>query len=177
MNEATREALGGYGRDAIDRVLSEGKTELMTVTGGNEISIGESSLRILAPDRDREIADANEASLIFLFRYRETSALFTGDADATGEADALRFLRSEEDFSCDILLVGHHGSKTSSSEAFISFARPHYAVISCEKENSYGHPSVTVLDRLQAVNATVLRTDLDGSILLHSDGSTVTRLK
>ena len=177
MNEITLETLTGYARDTLDRAVSEGKTELLTVTGGDVLSHGESTIRFLAPNRDHESDDANESSLVFLFRYRETSALYTGDADTSGEAEALRLLRAEEDFSCDVLLVGHHGSNTSSSEAFISFVKPQYAVISCALENRYGHPSITVLDRLNSVGATILRTDLDGSILLHSDGSIVTPLR
>ena len=76
------------------------------------------------------------------------------------------------DLTADVLKVAHHGSSTSSTEEFIQTVQPKYAVISCEEDNQYGHPRPEVLDRLGA--AEIYRTDLDGTIIMRSDGDTIT---
>ena len=72
----------------------------------------------------------------------------------------------------DVLKVGHHGSRSSSTQEFVDAVRPRYSVISCGKDNSYGHPHQEVLDVL--AGSTILRTDILGTIVMHSDGETIT---
>ena len=72
-----------------------------------------------------------------------------------------------------MLKVGHHGSKTSSTEAFLNAVHPEIAVIEVGADNSYGHPSQKVLDRLDALGSRVYRTDISGNILLTTDGDTI----
>ena len=74
----------------------------------------------------------------------------------------------------DVLKVGHHGSPTSSSEAFLEAVAPSIAVISVGKDNDYGHPSADVLARLEALGTTIYRTDTQGEIIITSDGQTLT---
>ena len=76
-------------------------------------------------------------------------------------------------FECNIYKVGHHGSNTSSCVELLEEMSPDYAVISCGRDNSYGHPFGEVLARLDAVGATVLRTDLMGEIVFETDGETL----
>jgi beta-lactamase superfamily II metal-dependent hydrolase len=73
-----------------------------------------------------------------------------------------------------ILKVAHHGSRTSSSAALLEAWRPQMAVISCGRGNRFGHPAPEVLQRLEAIGATVLRTDLDGQITIETDGNQIT---
>ena len=81
---------------------------------------------------------------------------------------------SDEKLSATVLKVGHHGSNTSSTYVFLRKVMPTYAVISCGRDNSYGHPHAEVLSRLADVGATVYRTDERGTITCRSNGEKVT---
>jgi len=78
-------------------------------------------------------------------------------------------------FKCDVLKVGHHGANNATSEAFLAAADPDLAIISCGEGNSYGHPTQRILDRLTKANVQILRTDLEGTIILFSNKKEVTR--
>lgn len=106
-------------------------------------------------------------SIVALLTYGEGTFLFTGDAEAVSEADMLE----NGVPACDILKVGHHGSSTSSGEAFIAAVSPQLAVISVGEGNTYGHPHASTLERLAAHGVQVLRTDLSGSITVTCDGT------
>lgn len=164
---------------ALEAALLSKKTDLHLASAGDALSLGSSHLEILTPsEQDEEISNGgNESSLIILFSYGETRAIFPGDADKAGELRALTTLaESHPKLSYDLLLVGHHGSSTSSCEQFIGYVAPRYAVISCGENNTYGHPNIEVLKRLESVGAEILRTDRDGTIILHSNGETMTRV-
>ena len=83
-------------------------------------------------------------------------------------------IQSGENIKADVLKVSHHGSRTASGSRFLSKVRPEYAVISCEKNNDYGHPHKQTLNHLQKVGAKVLRTDELGDIVFTTDGNTLT---
>ena len=117
-----------------------------------------------------EASNTNNTSIVLRVVYGATSFLFTGDAETAEEAD---LLDSGTALQSTVLKVGHHGSDTSSSEAFLEAVAPQYAVISVGKSNSYGHPSDEVLARLDCLGAVIYRTDLAGDILCTSDGTTV----
>jgi competence protein ComEC len=108
--------------------------------------------------------DRNNTSVVLKLVYGSTSILLTGDAEET--------IEEEIGFSVgdiDVLKVGHHGSKTSTSVQFLKVVNPEVAVIPVGADNSYGHPHPIVLEHLKQVGASILRTDLDGDILLVSD--------
>ena len=105
-------------------------------------------------------------------RYGETAALFTGDAEATAERIALRALPHHY-FKADVLKAGHHGSSSSTCDAFLAAVDPQLAVISCGKDNSYGHPHRETLERLHAASVQVLRTDEVGTVHIALDGAAV----
>ncbi|MFI3230535.1 MAG: DNA internalization-related competence protein ComEC/Rec2 [bacterium] len=107
---------------------------------------------------------ANNNSLVFKLFYEDTSMLFTGDIEATVE----KFLVSSlgDDLNADILKVGHHGSKTSTSQEFLEAVDPQIALISCKLNNIYNHPSEEVIERLEGNLTHVYRTDLQNAIIL-----------
>ena len=130
--------------------------------------LGDAVITILDPAA--AFGDINDWSIVLRIDYGSTSFLFTGDASADAEWD---MLSRGADLDCDVLKVGHHGSESSSSAAFLKAAAPDYAVISVGLVNSFGHPSVNTIDRLTAVGASIYRTDMNGTIRCHSNGRTL----
>lgn len=138
---------------------------------GTEI-ISEDNLSVIvvapATDNPDDYTDnLNDSSVILKLTYGETSFLFTGDAEKA-EEDAIR-----TNIKCDVLKIGHHGSRTSTSANFLKNAKPKYAIISVGEGNEYGHPTEEVLKRLEERNIEVFRTDLMGSIVVTSDGKNI----
>lgn len=104
-----------------------------------------------------------------MVEYGDTSFLFTGDAEREAEEAVL-----DQDLSADVLKVGHHGSETSTSYVFLNEVLPDYAIISVGAGNSYGHPDDAVLSRLRDADVQVFRTDMQGDIVVTSDGENIT---
>ncbi|MDP5276193.1 ComEC/Rec2 family competence protein [Chengkuizengella axinellae] len=115
-------------------------------------------------------SDRNEMSAVVRLEYGNHSFLFTGDADDKSENE---MIESREELKSTVLLVGHHGSSTSSTQAFLDKVKPEYAVIQSGEGNSYGHPTDEVLQRLDNVGAEIYRNDLQGDIIFTSDGQTM----
>ena len=110
---------------------------------------------------NNEIYDnENDNSNIIYTELNNHKFLFMGDAGVEVEEDLIEKYNLQD---IDVLKVGHHGSRTSSSKNFINEINPKYSVISVGKNNRYGHPNDSVLDNLE--NSTIYRTDLDGSIM------------
>ncbi|MEF2964623.1 ComEC/Rec2 family competence protein [Paenibacillus sp. M1] len=110
--------------------------------------------------------DSNNMSAVLKVSYGETSFLLTGDAERASEA---AMLDAGEDVRADVLLVGHHGSKSSTSPDFLRQVAPEFAVIQVG-DNSYGHPKQEILDRLSKSGVRVFRNDLQGTVEIASDG-------
>ncbi len=125
--------------------------------------------RILSPE-EVDADDANESSLAIKIVYGNTSFLFTGDAEKGAER---AMLANGYNLKADVFSAGHHGSATSNSPGFIEAVSPEFAVISCGKDNSYGHPHKKTLETFAKYGVTVLRTDELSNILLLSDGEEV----
>ena len=132
--------------------------------------IEEDLLRAVFVAPINEIDDNNNMSAVLHFTYGNTSFLFTGDAEKESERD---ILSSGANIRANVLKVGHHGSRSSSTAKFIRAVDPEIAVISCGKDNSYGHPHKQTLNTLKDEGVEILRTDLSGTIVLASDGNTV----
>lgn len=109
--------------------------------------------------------DLNNYSPIVKISYGNTSFLFTGDAEELSENEVLN---AGFDLKCDVLKIGHHGSSSSTSENFLKASNPSIAVISVGEDNTYGHPTDTVLSRLKETK--IYRTDINGNIVITSDG-------
>ena len=132
------------------------------------------TLRFLAPDSSwmSDLADPNDASAIAIVEFGSTRFLLMGDAESDEESWLMRNAAGE--LKADVLKVGHHGSSTSSTDGFLAAVNPALAVISVGAENSYGHPSADVLAALGRVDAQVMRTDQLGTIVVRTDGRTIT---
>lgn len=137
------------------------------------LPLGAASLTFLSVD-NAQFDELNNCSLCCLVTCGVQRFLFTGDLEAEGEA---AFLAAGLIPEVSFLKVGHHGSSSSSSEAFLAAAKPDAAAISCGAMNDYGHPSAAVLERLAAVGCTVWRTDLDGALHFETDGETLWLLR
>ena len=109
----------------------------------------------------KEYDNENDNSNVIYTEINEYKFMFMGDAGVEKERDILDKYNISD---IDVLKVGHHGSKTSSSETFINEINPKYSVISVGKNNSYGHPNKEVLDTLE--KSKIYRTDKDGSIMI-----------
>lgn len=137
---------------------------------GESYSLGEARFEFIGPLEEYD--NLNDNSLVMRLEYGDTSFLFTGDMTSKAERD---LLEDGANVKCDVLKVGHHGSSGSSSYRFLYEAEPKIAVISCEAGNSYGHPHEEALSRLNDCGAEVCRTDLEGSIIIFSNGMEVTK--
>lgn len=120
--------------------------------------------------REYPSEDTNDASGVLRVSYGSVAVLLTGDAEEQAEAD---MMAAGEPLRAQILVVGHHGSKYSSSAAFLAAVRPAYAAISVGRDNPYGHPTPEAVGRLRAGGAAILRTDLQGTLVAVTDGKTV----
>ncbi len=118
-----------------------------------------------------EAPTVNDMSIMLRIDYGSTSFVFTGDAGIMTEYIGVA---NSIPLKADVLKVGHHGSKTSSSLEFLTEVFPAYAVISCGKGNSYGHPNQETLNLLKFISAKVYRTDLQGTIICTSNGKSIT---
>jgi competence protein ComEC len=148
------------------------EAEIIYARRGMEIDLGGGVvLHILFPDRDPTYLDSNTSSIVARLIYGDTSFLLTGDSPDEIEQH-LVFLDSQG-LQSDVLKAGHHGSRTSTSEAYMNAVLPTYAIISAEKDNRYGHPHEEVVERLRLHNATILSTAEKGTIAFESDGQTL----
>lgn len=144
---------------------------------GQTLDIGEAKMKILAPS-DNMLAgkETNDYSIVAKVTYGETSFMFTGDAESDSEAEIIKAF-SKSDLKCNVLKVGHHGSSTSSSQAFLNAVNPEIALISCGKGNDYGHPHKETMQKLGDMGINIFRTDEMGTVIIVSDGKTVSRLE
>ncbi len=137
---------------------------------GDRLRFGAVTLEVLWPRAAEGAADApsaNNDSIVLRLRFGRRTILLTGDA----EADAERALISAgDDLACDVLKVAHHGSRTSSTQAFVNAARPALAIISVGQDSPHGHPHAEVLRRWRDSGALVLTTGERGAITVTTDG-------
>ena len=141
---------------------------------GDIIKLDNANMKILGPVNKTD--DLNNMSIVLRLDYGKTSFMFTGDAEEPSEKDMLNKFSSGE-FRADVLKVGHHGASTSSSLEFITAISPKYAVISCGKDNTYGHPHTETIKTLNKLGIKYYRTDKVGNVVFSSDGENVTLLR
>ena len=153
--------------DLTDKITDRG-LDITVPHRGDTFNVGSATVTFLT--EPQESWDMNDRSLMVKIVFGNTSFIFTGDAAWEAEQDALA---SGIDLHADVLKLGHHGSMTSSSQAFLDAVRPTYAIISVGAGNKYGHPSEETLLRLTHLYASVFRTDKHGTIVCTSDGESL----
>lgn len=160
--------------NSLLKALAQRNIPIQIARRGQHIDLGSGArLEILHPT-DHPItgghSPTNANSIVLRLVYGRTRILFTGDAEEATE-DSL--LASGLALSADILKVGHHGSKYSTSDRFLTAVRPRAAIISASKNNTFGHPSKEVLERLTLGGVEIFRTDHQGAITVETDGQKV----
>ncbi|MBQ8525229.1 MAG: MBL fold metallo-hydrolase [Clostridia bacterium] len=138
-------------------------------SGVSILKADELSIELLSPV-SAEYDETNDYSAVVRIEYGDTSFLFMGDAEKLVEQELLDM---GAQLQSDVLRVGHHGSSTSSSKAFIREVNPSLAVISVGKDNSYGHPHSETLSLLKERDTTILRTDKLGTVVIGSNGKDI----
>lgn len=147
------------------KTVEQSGAKSIAAEAGKSYMLGNAVFTFLAPLQRYD--DINNMSAVIRLTYGEKSFLFMGDAEFEEEYD---ILRSGASVGCDVIKVGHHGSKSSSSEELIRASAPHYAVISVGAYNDYGHPHREVIDRFERIGCEVLRTDYCATIVFGTDG-------
>jgi len=161
--------LSGYGSSgrykAMEDALHKQGTKLIPAHAGRRLELGNNiSMDVLWPPSEMAtslVKNQNNVSVVTKLTYGEKSMLFTGDIEEIAEAT---LLKTGTDLHADLLKVGHHGSRTSSTEAFLKRVAPSLAVISSGNGNSYGHPHADVVKRYDQLGIEVRRTDLEGDV-------------
>lgn len=154
--------------DVLDAAANK-RLKITKPSVGTVYQLGDASFEIIAPNQDYG-DDNNNWSIGIKLVYGENRFIMCGDAEAEAELDICNEIK---DLSADVLKLGHHGSRTSSTEEFLDRVKPEYAVISCGKGNTYGHPSPETLKKLKSRNIKILRTDEQGTIIARSDGKKI----
>lgn len=150
------------------QAISESGATAYAATPGDRYDLNGFCFSVLAPNADYE--ELNNSSVVIKATYGKNSFLFMGDAEKKSEKD---ILNAGFDVSANVIKLGHHGSKTSSSEVFLKSVNPTLAIISCGVNNQYNLPSEKTLDMLDKLGIQYKRTDVSGTIVVGSDGENI----
>jgi competence protein ComEC len=152
--------IGSYGE--LMRKIKSADVPYIGLTSGDRIRYGEAIIEVLSPDKKNLMSpELNDTSLVLMVRDAGIKTLLTGDIGSRTESELAR----RHDLDADILKVGHHGSRFSSSATFLAEVTPQVSVIEVGK-NRYGHPTPSVLARLAAAGSLIYRTDRDGTVAI-----------
>ena len=161
--------------------LDEIKKQNISITlaqAGQQIWLDDATvLSVLLPQEflsGKTVKDVNESSVVTRLSFGSIDFILTGDAGIINER---AMIAGGYTIDSEVLKVGHQGSRTSTDPGFLQAVSPDYAVISVGEDNRYGHPHQEVVDRLEASNLELLRTDKDGDVKFTSDGTILTRDK
>ena len=172
-HEGAEDYLQAFGTGKIGKI----KKLLVPLQEGSSIELDGVRIDMLYSPESRKVqerqlqATGNEFSNLIRVSYGEASFLFTGDLVAEQEQQVLA---NGTNVASTVLKVGHHGSRTSSSQEFLTAVNPSWAVISCGYNNSFGHPHKEILNRLiSCTKAEILRTDQQGAIVFRTDGKSI----
>lgn len=154
-------------RSLISQVSELGK-EVLHPQPGDSFQFGDATITVLAPYTVS--SNSNNNSVAIRIDYGQNSFIFTGDAEHTEET---AMVDSGMNLECDVLVLGHHGSASSTSWDFLEKTVPAYAVISCGLGNSYGHPHEETMEKMESMEIELFRTDRQGTIIAVSDGDTI----
>lgn len=158
-------------KDVLLAVKNKGLSINPALGGKTIIDSNSLKAEILAPNSEK-YDSLNNYSIVLKIQYGDTSFMFTGDAEKLSEKEILNKFGTNK-LKSDVLKMGHHGSSTSSSNEFFNTVAPSFAVISCGKDNEYGHPHKEIQNLLEKNNVTTYRTDINGTITAISDGKNI----
>ena len=152
----------------VKAVKNKGK-KLYAPVSGESFSLGEANFQVLAPNSSK-YEESNNYSIVIKLTYKNKSFLFMGDAEELSEKE---IIKKGYDLKSDILKLGHHGSRSSTSTDFLNKVSPSAVIISVGKDNDYGHPHKQTMIKLNNLNIPVYRTDESGTIVLYCDGDNI----
>lgn len=155
------------------RDIKEEESEIMYAERGYKFELGKADFLTLSPEKITD-GGGNDDSIVLRMEYGDARYIFTGDAEEKTEKEILSYYDKSE-LSADLLKVGHHGSRTSTSDKFLEALSPNIAVISCGEGNSYGHPHIETVEKLSMSVSFIYRTDIVGSIVIVTDGEKIYR--
>ncbi len=169
-----------YSTKAFSDFISRAEKEnFIIVTRGDKVSLtNDVEIEILSPPSARNDAesvgsfyfsDENDNSIVMKLTYGEFTMLFTGDCEKACEDD---MLKNGTNVDADVLSVGHHGSRMSTSDTFLAAVSPEAATIGVAAGNQYGHPHAETIERLSKNKIAIYRTDLNGNIVISTNGKT-----
>lgn len=151
---------------ALEAIDSTG-TDYYEPRAGEVFDVGSLQMEVLYPED--VTGRANEESISLKLTYGEVRFVFTGDAGVNEEQD---MIEAGFDLEAEILQLGHHGSNTSTSPAFLAAVSPEVAIYSAGADNSYGHPHAEVIAAAENIEAEVYGTDVNGTVIVETDGKT-----
>ncbi len=155
--------------DALSRKATELRVKIVPLKQGQHFEYGGAQFQVLAPAGTYVPAGTprNNDSLVLQMAYGRRSVILSGDMERQIESELVAVGLVQH---ADVLKVGHHGSKTSTTKPFLDSVHPAFALISVGSENLYGHPHADVLERLNQAKIETLRTDRAGAITIRTDG-------
>ena len=153
----------------LQTVLQTRDIELIVIARGDVLTFGDVTIETLHPLRDEspEAVSDNNQSLVLRITYGDRKILLTGDIEREAESE---LLDAPEFLLTDVIKVAHHGSRTSSTQAFVHASKAKVAVIPVGRESPYGHPHAEVVARWKQSGAKVLTTGENGTISVSTDG-------
>ena len=156
----------------FEDVLDAAKKKKLSVTTpkiGTKYTLSDAEFTILSC-KNEDVENLNLSSVVIKLVFGENSFIFCADAETENEYE---MLNSGYDLKANVIKLGHHGSSSSSSEKFLKAVDPDVAIISVGKDNDYGHPHSKIIKRLNRLGIKAYRTDLNGTIILSSDGENI----
>ena len=165
-----------YIDEAYEELVSlakENNTKVIYIEKGDVIRDGRLSITCLHPTKEYISSSRNDYSTVLSMEYEDFKGLFVGDLEKGGENMILDATNEDGErmlLDYDLLKVAHHGSKSSSQIEFLNIVLPEISIISCGKNNSYGHPNEEVLERLQEIDSKIYITMDSGAITVNTDG-------
>lgn len=151
---------------SLQNAIAEQNVPVVTPLQGDLYTLGSAEIEVVGPGNNHYAKD-NDNSLCLHVSYGNFQCLLTGDDEQNAEED---MVRSGQDLSCDVYVVGHHGSASSSSDALLDTAAPQYAFLSVDEGNPYGHLAEETLESIQRRGIALYRTDKQGEVTVYSDG-------
>ncbi|MCY6960596.1 ComEC/Rec2 family competence protein [Clostridium brassicae] len=152
--------------------LNKKNIKITPAKSGQNIDLAKDVKCFIVAPNNTYYDNINNYSIVIKLIYKNTSFLFTGDAESHSEEE---IFKNGFDIKSDVLKLGHHGSNSSTSNKFLDEISPKVAIVSCGKGNDYDHPHKETLNKLKNKKILLYRTDLDGTIVLQSDGTKITR--